>query len=96
MVLAELSIFPLDKGDSMSSYVSRVVHMLKQAGITMEVHSMGTVIEGSWEEVKSAIDGAFLELERDCDRIYMTVKIDYRKGRENAIKGKIRSVEEKL
>lgn len=95
-ILAELSIFPIGKGESVSSYVARAVDIIKQSGIQFSVNPMGTCIEGDVEQVMNLIKECMYELQKDCNRIYMTLKIDYRKDRTNAIQDKVSSVEKHL
>ncbi|OBQ51608.1 MTH1187 family thiamine-binding protein [Halodesulfovibrio spirochaetisodalis] len=95
-VIAELSIFPMDKGVSMSPYVARVVTVIKQSGLAYDFGPMGTTVEGDWDEVMQTVSACYKELEKDCDRIYLTLKVDSRKGRTNGLKGKTDSVAAKL
>lgn len=95
-VIAELSIFPMDKGVSMSPFVARVVSVIKQSTLSYEFGPMGTTIEGEWDEVMHVVSECYKELEKDCDRIYMTLKVDARKGRQNGLTGKTNSVTAKL
>jgi len=95
-VIAELSIFPMDKGVSMSPYVARVVTVIKASGLAYDFGSMGTTIEGEWDEVMQIVSACYKELEQDCDRIYLTLNVDSRKGRTNGLKGKTESVAAKL
>jgi len=57
---------------------------------------MGTSVEGEWEEVMGLVTRCFEELKKDSNRIYMTMKVDYRKGEGGRIESKIRSVQSKL
>jgi len=41
------------------------------------------------------VDQCFKALEQDCDRIYLTLKADYRKGRVDGMRKKVASVNEK-
>jgi uncharacterized protein (TIGR00106 family) len=95
-VLIHFSIFPTDKGTSVSPYVARSVRIIRESGLPYKLGPMSTAIEGEWEEVMGVVERCFAELRKDCDRIYMTLQMDYRKGAVNRIEGKIKSVEEKL
>jgi uncharacterized protein (TIGR00106 family) len=95
-VLIHFSIFPTDKGTSASPYVARAVRIIKGSGLPYKLGPMSTAVEGEWEEVMGVVERCFAELRKDCDRIYMTLQMDYRKGAVNRIEGKIKSVEEKL
>ncbi|HIC85510.1 MAG TPA: thiamine-binding protein, partial [Desulfobacterales bacterium] len=46
-------------------------------------------------ELMGLLSQCFRELEKDCDRISVNIKIDYRKGVTGALNSKIKSVEEK-
>ncbi|MCS6997885.1 MAG: MTH1187 family thiamine-binding protein [Aquificaceae bacterium] len=96
-VLVFVSMTPLGKGESVSEYVARVVDIVDRSGLDYILTPMGTIIEGeSWEEVMGVIKDGFEALKRDCPRISITMKIDYREGKSGRLKGKVRSVEEKI
>ena len=96
-VVLEFAIFPTDHGESKSKYVARVIEMIKQSGVPYEFTAMGTIIETpTVEEGLNIVKKAYEILEVDCNRIYSTIKIDYRKGYKNRLKQKIASVESKL
>jgi uncharacterized protein (TIGR00106 family) len=95
-VIVDFSIFPVDKGLSVSPYVARAVNIIKQSGLSYKMGPMGTCIEGEWEEVMGVVDRCFKDLKPDCSRIYMTIKADYREGTKDRMEGKVRSVKNKL
>lgn len=96
-VLIHFSIFPTDKGTSVSQYVARSVRIIRESGLPYKLGPMSTAIEGeSWEEVMTVVERCFQELQKDSGRIYMTIQMDYRKGAINRIQEKIISVEKKL
>ena len=95
-VLIDLSIFPLDKGDSLSSHVARALKIIKDSGLAYELGPMGTSLEGDWDQVMGVVNSCFKELKKDCDRVYMALKVDYRKGSSGRLKTKVKSVENKL
>ncbi|HOM05177.1 MAG TPA: MTH1187 family thiamine-binding protein [Candidatus Kapabacteria bacterium] len=96
MVLAEFSMFPTDKGESVSAYVSQIIDFIDKSGITYKLTPMGTILEGSWEEVMNVISNCFKILEPQANRIYSTIKIDYRKGEESRMHSKINKIEKLL
>lgn len=95
-VIIEFSIFPMDKGESLSPYVARAIKMIQNSGLPYELNPMGTCVEGEWSEVMALLDRCFQELEKDCNRISLTLKADYRKGPSGRLKSKVKSVQEKL
>jgi uncharacterized protein (TIGR00106 family) len=90
--LIDFSIFPVDKGESVSPYVSRVVKIIRDSGLQYNLGSMGTTIEGEWDELMDVVTRCFKELKKDCGRIYMSAKVDYRKSGSNRMAGKVKSV----
>ena len=95
-VIVEFSIFPLDKGESLSRYVARAIKIIKDGGLPYELNPMGTCVEGQWKEVMALVDRCFQELQKDCGRINLALKADYRKGPAGRLKSKVASVREKL
>ena len=94
--IVEFSIFPLDKGESLSPYVARALKLIQDSGLPFELNPMGTCVEGDWGEVMALVDRCFQELEKDCNRINLSLKADYRKGPAGRMKGKVESVRAKL
>lgn len=96
-VLIEFSMFPTDKGESASPYVSRIIRMMDQSGVPYQLTAMGTLFETeNLDTALNLIRQAFAELEPDCNRVYMSLKMDYRKGKSERLVQKIKSIESKL
>ncbi len=95
-VLIHFSLFPTDKGTSVSPYVAKSLRIIRESGLSYKLGPMSTAVEGEWEEVMAVVERCFKELQKDSSRIYMTLQMDYRKGAVNRIEGKIKSVEEKI
>ena len=97
-VLLEFSMFPTDKGESVSSYVSQVIAMIRDSGVDYQLTPMGTIIEtddlatalGIVEKAQQVLD------EAGCNRIYSSLKLDIRKGSSGRLKGKLESVRKKI
>ena len=96
MVLLEFSMSPFDKGDSLSRYVARSLDIIDKSGLPYQLTSMGTVVEGEWDEVMALVTACHQAMSRDCNRISTSIKIDYRAGKSGRLKSKIRSIESKL
>ena len=96
-VLTDFAMFPTDKGESVSRYVSSIIQMIRDSGVSFCLPPMGTVMEtDTLEEALDIIRKAHDMLAKDANRIYSTVKFDIRRGKEKRMEGKIRSVEEKI
>ena len=96
MVLLDFSIFPLDKGPSLSTYVARSLDIIDSSGLPYQCHSMGTTLEGGYDEVMDVVRQCFEATKAECDRVECTISIDYRKGQTCRLQGKIDSREKKL
>lgn len=96
-VLVEFAMFPTDKSESVSKYVSRIIKMFKNSEIKYELTPMGTVFEiDTMENALKMLQSAYETLKPDCNRIYSTVKFDIRKNKNNRMSQKIKSVEDKI
>ena len=95
--LAELTMFPTDKGESVSAYVARIIAMIDDRGLDYRLTPMGTIIEcARLEDALKVVADAYGLLEPDCARVYATLKLDIRKGKEGRLGQKIDSVEKKI
>lgn len=95
-VMAELCIFPLGEGKSVGAYVARAVQVIQNSGLKYAMGSMGTTIEGEWDEVMATVSQCYKVMETEYDRIYMVLKVDARKGRTDGITGKIDTLQKHL
>lgn len=96
-VLMEFAMFPTDKGGSVSEYVSKVIDMIRRDVPSYKLTAMGTIIEvETFGEALEILNKAHDILDPVSERIYSTVKFDIRKGKENRMDGKIKSVEDKI
>ena len=94
--ILDFSIFPLDKGASLSAFVARAVRVVKESGLPYVFSPMSTSIEGEWDEVLAVVTRCKEALEKDCGRIHVAMRVDWREGPAGRLSAKIRSVEEKL
>jgi uncharacterized protein (TIGR00106 family) len=95
-VIVDFSIFPVDKKSSVSPYVAKAVKIIRESGLDHRMGPMGTCIEGEWEDVMRVVSRCFEKIKEDSSRIYMTLKVDYRRGYSGRLAGKVNSIEEKL
>ena len=96
-VMLEFAMFPTDKGGSVSEYVSRIVKLIDQSGLSYQLTPMGTIIEADeLSQVLTIVAAAYEQLEPDCGRVYSSLKLDIRKGEGGRLRKKIESVEQKV
>jgi uncharacterized protein (TIGR00106 family) len=96
-VLLEFAMFPTDKGESVSGYVSRIIKVIDSAGVTYKLTPMGTIVEvETVDDALRIIRDAYDQLEPDCNRVYSSIKLDIRKGKTGRLSQKVESIEKKL
>ncbi len=95
-MLVEFSIIPIGRGSSISSQVARVLKIVDESGIPYKAGPMGTVVEGSWNEVMDLIKKCHDAVRRTGARVVTSITIDDRKGKRNRMEGKIKSVEKRI
>ncbi|UCD05333.1 MAG: MTH1187 family thiamine-binding protein [candidate division WOR-3 bacterium] len=96
-LMAIVSMTPIGKDESVSEYVAKVVAEIDKSGIPYIITPMGTIIESeTWDELMDVLKRGFDSMARNCPRISISVKIDYRKGKSGRIKAKVESLEDKI
>lgn len=95
-VILDFSMYPLDKGESLSPYVARSIKIIQESRLPYEFRAMGTSIEGEYEEVMAVVKRCFEAMRQDCNRVVLSLKADYRQGPTGRMQRKIESVREKL
>jgi uncharacterized protein (TIGR00106 family) len=96
MVLLDFSMAPMGKGESVAPYVARCLEIVAKSGLDYRLHSMGTTLEGEWDPCFAVVQQCFESLRPDCDRISVSIKVDYRKGPAGRLEGKVRHVQDLL
>ena len=96
MVLLEMSIVPMGRGDSVSQYVAQCVDLVDQSGLDYELHSMGTIVEGELSEVLQLMQQCMEKVAEQNDRVTCSAKLDFRRGKQGRLLAKVDSVEKKL
>ena len=96
MVLLEFSMSPMDKGESVGKYVSRSLDIIDKSRVPYRLNPMGTVLEGEWDEVFGVVKKCYERMRKDCRRITIGIRVDYRKGSRGRLESKIASVERRL
>src|SRR5438045_7763627 len=93
MVLLEFSMSPMGKGESVAPFVARCLEVVAASGLDYQLHAMGTLIEGEWEQVFAVVQRCYEALKPDCDRVSCTIKLDYRKGHAGRLRSKVEHVQ---
>jgi uncharacterized protein (TIGR00106 family) len=96
-VLLEFAMFPTDKGDSVSQYVSKIIKMIDESGCSYKLTAMGTIIETeSLKEALTIVNRSYEILEPFSKRVYSTMNIDIQKDKSGRMEKKINSIVSKI
>ncbi len=93
-MLIEFSIVPVGSGSSIGDRLAEVLRIVDESGLPYKVNPMGTVVEGEWDELFALIKKCHYAL--NAERVLTTITVDDRKGRQNRLEEKVKSVEERL
>lgn len=96
-IICELVVVTYDIGPSLSPFVAQVIDVINQdKSVEHLLTPMGSVIEGKYDDVMDLIRTIFHKFAPDYERLGITLKIDFRASKQNRIKGKVQSVNEKI
>ncbi|OGF61982.1 MAG: hypothetical protein A2Y62_20915 [Candidatus Fischerbacteria bacterium RBG_13_37_8] len=96
-MLVEFSIIPVGVGSSIGEVVAKVLKIIAESGIRYKATSMGTIVEGDWDEVMTLIKKCHNTVVETSGRAMTRIAIDDRKGAQaDRLEGKITSVEKRL
>lgn len=95
VILMEFSMYPTDKGASVSDYVKRNLEVIDDSGLPYRLGPMGTCVEGPWDEVMEVVRQCHEKLSADCARIACQIKIDSRKGHTGRLASKVETLKDK-
>ena len=97
-MIVEVSVVPIGTGEtSVSSYVKTAIKIIEETDLDYQVNSMGTCIQGEWDEIFSNLKAVHDELAKlGCNRIVTTVKIDDRRDKVGTMDAKVAAIEDEL
>jgi uncharacterized protein (TIGR00106 family) len=97
-VLLQLAMFPTDQSESKSEYVAQVIKVIRDCGYSYQLTPMATIIEtDELSEALNVIQKCYDALDKiGCNRVYSAITFDIRTGQNNRLKGKIKSIEDKI
>jgi len=94
--LAEFSVVPIGKGESVSQYVAECMKIVDASGIAYKINPMGTVLEGDYDEVMGIVRKCHMRVLEMSSRVITSIKIDDRIGKKGVLESKVKSVEETI
>ena len=95
-MLVEFSIIPIGVGSSIGDQLAEVLSIIDANGLPYKVNPMGTVIEGDWDDIMKLIKKCHETVMKAGERALTTIIIDDRKGKQNRIEEKVKSIERRI
>ncbi len=94
MILAQLSIYPIGDGVSLSRFVKKGVRVIEESGYTYQVGGLSTAVEvPEMDDLFSLVSRIRqAQLDAGAQRLIIEIKIDDRKDKDARLDGKIASV----
>ncbi|KAI7783104.1 cell wall biogenesis protein [Diaporthe eres] len=95
---ADFCLVPVGTGElSVAKEVAEVQKLLKASGLTYTMHSAGTTVEGSWDEVMRVIGQAHSVVHQvGPQRIQTSMRVGTRTDKKQTAADKVRRVEDLL
>ncbi len=95
-MVVEFTIVPLGRGEGLAAAVAGIVDIVDRSGLPYQLTSMGTIVEGDWDDVFALIKECHQAMRREAGRVSTHISIDDREGARNRLQGKIADVEKVL
>jgi uncharacterized protein (TIGR00106 family) len=95
-MIVEFSIVPIGKGEELAGLVAKIIDIVDVCGLPYQLTSMGTIVEGEWEDVFALIKACHMKMREEARRVSTHIAIDDRQGAKARIKGKVEDVEKTL
>jgi uncharacterized protein (TIGR00106 family) len=95
-MIAAFSVTPLGLADSVGDLVADAVRVVRDSGLPSETNAMFTNVEGEWDQVMGVIKSAVDVVAASAPRVSVVIKIDHRPGVDDALHGKVESIERRL
>jgi len=95
-MIVEFSIVPIGQGEELSGLVAKVIDIVDKFGLPYQLTSMGTIVEGDWDDVFALIKECHCRMRQHAHRVSTHIAIDDREKAKGRLKGKVGDIEEVL
>jgi uncharacterized protein (TIGR00106 family) len=95
-MIVEFSVVPIGKGEELAGPVARIIDIVDRSGLPYQLTSMGTIVEGEWDDVFGLIKECHRRMRQDAGRVSTHITIDDRERARGRIQGKVEDVEKTL
>jgi uncharacterized protein (TIGR00106 family) len=95
-MIVEFNIVPIGKGEELAGLVAKIIDIIDKSGLPYQLTSMGTIVEGEWDDVFALIKKCHRKMKQEASRVSTHIAIDDRERAKDRIKGKVEDVERAL
>lgn len=92
-MLAEIQFIPVGTGEEIKELIAKTVDIIEQSELDYQHTSMGTIVEGEWDEIMALVRKCHDRLLEDAGRVVTHIKIDDRKDARNRLRRQVLEVE---
>jgi len=92
-MLSQLTITPVGTGEETKELTAKTLKIIKNSGLPYQLTSMGTIIEGEWEEVIALARKCHEEVKKYAQRVVTSITVDDRKELRDRLKNAVLDVE---
>lgn len=84
-MLAQFQITPLGMGEHLSGPLQSVARLIKNSGLPYQFGSMGTAVEGNWQEIMALINQCRDHVLTRAPRVLLNITIDDHPGKKDML-----------
>ena len=92
-MLAHVNFVPIGTGEETKEMLAKALSIIDKSELDYQLTSMGTIIEGDWDEIMTMVKKCHREIMNFADRLSTNIVIDDRKDLTNRLKNNALEVE---
>ncbi len=94
-MLVQFQITPVGVGEHLSGFLKAVAKLIKDSGLPHQIGSMGTVVEGRWQDIMTLIDQCRQQVLDQAPRVLISMTIDDHPGKDDMLHYKPQALEDR-
>lgn len=92
-MLAHVTFVPVGTGEEIKELLAKAMKIIDRSDLDYQLTSMGTIIEGDWDEIMALVKKCHEEIKNFADRITTNITIDDRKNMTARLKNNVLEIE---
>lgn len=95
-MIVEFDTYPVGQEEGLGKEVAKSIKIIEESNLDYQLTAMGTLLEGSWDEIMDTIKKCHMKLKEKHNRVETHIKIDDHTGKMGRLTGKVESVKKNL